>query len=55
MDPDRSLRTTFPLWPLPLLAALLPLFVTHLAWWLSIRDGYIPLCNPYWDGLHSGM
>lgn len=53
MDPDRSLRTTFPLWPLPLLAALLPLFVTHLAWWLSIRNGYIPLCNPYWDGCVS--
>ncbi len=53
MSPIRPLRTSLPLWPLPLLAALLPLFVTHLAWWLSIRDGYIPACNPYWDGCVS--
>jgi hypothetical protein len=42
-----------PLWPLPLLCALLPLAVVHLAWWLSVRDGWIPACNPYWDGCVS--
>ncbi|HEY5805751.1 MAG TPA: hypothetical protein VIT90_18900 [Lysobacter sp.] len=46
-------RTTLPLWPLPFLAALLPFVVSHLAWWLSMRDGLIPSCNPYWDGCVS--
>lgn len=53
MIPGVPLRTTFPLWPLPLLAALLPFLVTHLAWWLSVRDGLIVSCNPYWDGCAS--
>lgn len=42
-----------PLWPLPLLAALLPLLVAHLAWWLSLQAGLVPACNPYWDGCVS--
>jgi len=44
---------SLPLWPLPLLAALIPLVVTHLAWWLSVRDGLVPACNPYLDGCAS--
>src|SRR5690606_1327564 len=48
-----SPRSSVPLWPLPLLAALLPLLMVHVAWWLSIRDGWIPACNPYWDGCVS--
>ena len=50
---DLPTRSTLPLWPLPLLAAMLPLLVAHLAWWLSMRDGLIPVCNPYWDGCVS--
>ena len=50
---DLPTRSTLPLWPLPLLAALLPLLVAHLAWWLSMRDGLIPVCNPYCDGCVS--
>lgn len=52
MDP-RANRTVVPLWPLPLLAALMPFVVGHLAWWLSVRDGLIPSCNLYWDGCVS--
>ncbi|MDR7134786.1 hypothetical protein J2X06_001995 [Lysobacter niastensis] len=44
---------SLPLWPLPLLAAVLPLLVAHLAWWLSVRDGLAPACNPYLDGCVS--
>lgn len=51
MDPPA--RSTVPLWPLPLLAALMPLLAAHLAWWLSVHDGLIPACNPYWDGCVS--
>jgi hypothetical protein len=52
---DRSAPTyrSLPLWPLPLLAALLPLLAAHLAWWLSLRAELIPACNPYWDGCTS--
>ncbi|HEY5852459.1 MAG TPA: hypothetical protein VIT62_17060 [Lysobacter sp.] len=53
MSSGVPLRTTLPLWPLPFLAALLPFVVSHLAWWLSIRDGLIPSCNPYWEGCVS--
>lgn len=42
-----------PLWPLPLLCALLPLLVSHVALWLSLRHGLIPVCNPYLDGCVS--
>ena len=42
-----------PLWPLPLLCALLPLLVSHVALWLSMRHGLIPACNPYLDGCVS--
>jgi hypothetical protein len=33
--------------------ALLPAVATHLAYWLSIRDGFVPACVPYWDGCTS--
>lgn len=46
-------QVSLPLWPLPLLAAALPLLATHLAWWLSVRDGLAPACNPYLDGCLS--
>lgn len=42
-----------PAWPLPLLSALLPLAAAHLAWWLSVQEGLIAPCNPYWDGCVS--
>lgn len=46
-------RPGLPLWPLPLLSALLPFVVTHLAWALSLQAGLIPGCNPYLDGCVS--
>ncbi len=42
-----------PLWPLPLLCALLPLVAAHLAWWMSLRDGLVPACLPYLEGCIS--
>ena len=53
MSPSVPSARTLPLWPLPLLAALLPFVVSHLAWWLSVREGLMPACNPYWDGCVS--
>ena len=53
MDAGVPPRSTLPLWPLPLLAALMPFVVGHLAWWLSVREGLIPSCNLYWDGCVS--
>lgn len=44
---------TVPLWPLPLLCALLPVLAVHLAWWLSVRDGHVPPAVPYLDGAYS--
>ena len=41
------------LWPLPLLAALLPLFATAIAYGLSIRSGLAPACNPFLEGCVS--
>ena len=41
------------LWPLPLLAGLLPLLATVLAWSLSVREGTIPDCNPFLEGCVS--
>lgn len=41
------------LWPLALLAALLPLAGTALAFVLSVRLGLIPECNPFVDGCVS--
>lgn len=41
------------LWPLPLLAALLPLVATLVAYGLSIRMGLVPACNPFLEGCVS--
>ena len=46
-------RTTFPLWIFPLAIAVAMLVAAHLAWWLSLRAGYIEPCNPYLDGCTS--
>lgn len=42
-----------PLWPLALLAGLLPLVATLLAWGLSVRLELVPACNPFIDGCTS--
>jgi hypothetical protein len=42
-----------PLWPVALLAGLLPLVATVLAASLSMQQGLVPTCNPFWDGCTS--
>jgi hypothetical protein len=44
---------TWPVWPLPLLAGLLPLAATVVAYTLSVRLGLIEPCNPFLDGCVS--
>jgi hypothetical protein len=44
---------SLPLWPLPLVAGLLPALASLLALWLSIRSGLVPACNPFVDGCIS--
>lgn len=46
-------HATLALWPLPLLAGLLPALAALLALWLSSRLGLIPLCNPFLEGCVS--
>lgn len=46
-------HSSLPLWPLPLLCALLPFVASHLAWWVSMDQGLIAACNPYFDGCVS--
>jgi len=41
------------LWPLPLLAGLLPAVAALIAYSLSIRFGLMPECNPFVDGCVS--
>jgi hypothetical protein len=48
-----STTSALPLWPLPLLCALIPVLAVHLAWWLSWRDGHVPAGIPYLDGAFS--
>ncbi|HRQ64219.1 MAG TPA: hypothetical protein PKZ76_05020 [Xanthomonadaceae bacterium] len=43
----------FPLFWLPLACALIPVLAVHVAWWLSVRDGYVPYCIPYFEGCTS--
>lgn len=43
----------WPLWPLALACALLPIAAAHLGWWISTVHGLIPSCNPYVDGCVS--
>lgn len=42
-----------PLWPLPLATAATLVVAAHLAWWLSMRAGYVPDCIPYLEGCTS--
>lgn len=41
------------LWPLPLVAGLLPAVAALAALWLSISLDLIPACNPFFDGCVS--
>lgn len=41
------------LWPLALLAGLLPAVAALTALWLSIDLGLVPACNPFFDGCVS--
>ncbi len=49
----RPLPTSLPLWPLPLIAGLLPALAGLLALALSIRLELIPACNPFIEGCVS--
>ena len=42
-----------PLWPLPLLAGLLPIVATLAALLLSIHLDLVPACNPFFEGCVS--
>ena len=42
-----------PLWPLLLLAGLLPLAATVVATTISMHQGLVPACNPFVDGCTS--
>lgn len=44
---------TIALWPLPLLAGILPCIAALLAWGLSTQLGLIPACNVFVDGCVS--
>lgn len=41
------------LWPLPLLAGVLPLAATGVAYLLAVREGGFPECNPFLEGCVS--
>ncbi|MDW8478561.1 MAG: hypothetical protein RML12_00050 [Xanthomonadales bacterium] len=45
--------SALPLWWLPLACAAIPFLATHLAWWLSLREGFVPECLPYLEGCTS--
>lgn len=45
--------TSSVLWLLPLSITLIFLFAVHLAYALSIRDGWVPACVPYLEGCVS--
>jgi hypothetical protein len=47
------MRTEHAMWPLPLLAGLLPLAAAGIAYALAIRLGLAPECNPFVDGCVS--
>ncbi|MDZ7589158.1 MAG: hypothetical protein U5L05_00405 [Rubrivivax sp.] len=52
-DPATPAPGSLPLWPLALLAALLPAVAALLALWLAVRAGAVPACNPFVDGCVS--
>lgn len=51
--PESDRVLSLPLWPLALLAALLPAIAALLALWLAVRAGLVPACNPFIDGCVS--
>ena len=52
--PDQSPRQpAIALTWLGLLLALWPILIVHLAYLISIEQGSVPACNPYWDGCTS--
>lgn len=50
---DTSTIRDLPLWPLPLLAGLLPIVATLIALLLSMRLELVPSCNPFIEGCIS--
>jgi hypothetical protein len=40
-------------WPLPLIAACIPVIGSLAAWHVAAAQGFIPDCNPLWDGCAS--
>lgn len=50
---DRDSARDWRVWPLPLLAGLVPAMAALIALWLSIALGIIPSCNPLVDGCVS--
>jgi hypothetical protein len=50
---DHSPIQGVPLWPLPLLAGLLPVIAALIALFLSMRLELIPACNPFFEGCVS--
>jgi len=51
--PPSRLTTAVALWPLPLIAGLLPAVATLAAWALSVHLDLVPACNPFIDGCIS--
>lgn len=51
--PSSRLTNAVALWPLPLVAGLLPAVATLAAWALSVHLGLVPACNPFIDGCIS--
>lgn len=48
-----SASTGKPLLPAGLVLAIWPVVIVHLCFVLSVQEGFVPLCNPYWDGCTS--
>jgi Frag1/DRAM/Sfk1 family protein len=44
---------SFPLWWLALAAALVPLLTIHITFAVSVMEGHVELCIPYWDSCTS--
>lgn len=51
--PSPAEASSIALWPLALLAALLPICATVGAAWWSMRAGLVPSCNPFFEGCVS--
>lgn len=50
---DQPPPNRWPLAPLALLTALVPVIAVHGAWLVSLANAYIPQCNPYVEGCTS--